>query len=161
MKFTWIIKMFAAASLGLTLCYGSGACSSATLHGNYAFTITGQIIAPAPAAGLVSGVARTYFDGGGNLQQVDHVVHSGVPPQEDWRPGVGTYFINPDCTGWMTILPQPTIAADNGPELKLHIVVTENGRKIQTVVSNSPNTPPFAANITSSAVRIESLPHWR
>ncbi len=159
MKFKWMIKMFAAASLALSFCYGNDACSNATLHGNYAFTITGQITAPAPAVGPVSGVAKTYFDGRGNLQQIDHVVHNGIPPQEDWRPGVGTYSINPDCTGWMTVLPEPTVAADNGPELKLYIVVTDDGRKIQTVVSNSPNTPPFAANITSSAVRIESFPN--
>ena len=161
MEFRDVIRMFAAASLGLTVCYANGACSNATLRGNYAFAITGQIIAPAPAAGLVSGVARTYFDGTGNLQQVDHVVHNGVPPQEDWRPGSGTYSINADCTGWMTITPQPTNPADNGAELKLYIVVTENGRKIQTVVSSSPSTPTFAANITSSAVRIESRPDWR
>jgi hypothetical protein len=129
-------------------------CSNRTLHGHYAFTITGQILAPAPAAGQVTGVAMTDFDGRGNLTQVDHAVHNGVPPQEDWRPGSGTYHVNPDCTGSMTITQMPTIPADASPELLLYIVVGDNGNEIRTVVSSSPTVPAFAAAITSTATRV-------
>jgi len=133
-------------------------CSNATLHGNYAFTITGQILAPAPAAGAVSGVALTHFDGDGNMTQVDHVVHNGVTPAETWRPGSGPYHINDDCTGWMTITSQPTVASDGGPVLQLYFVVGDNGNEIRTVVSGSPSSPPFSAVITSIGTKLYQFP---
>jgi hypothetical protein len=131
-------------------------CSNDMLHGKYAFTLTGQILAPALSAGPVSGVAETQFDGAGNLTQVDHVVHNGIVPAEDWRPAVGSYSINSDCTGWMTIHPEPTNPADGGPDLKLYIVVTRDADEIHTVVSGSPTAPPFASNITSVGIRSDS-----
>jgi hypothetical protein len=131
-------------------------CSNATLRGTYVFTLTGQILAPPPVAGSVSGVAQTDFDGKGNLTQLDHVVHNGAVPVEDWRPSIGTYSISPDCTGWMTLIPQPADPADASPELKLYIVVTRDGQLIRTVVSGSPTAPPFTANITSVGVRSTS-----
>ena len=147
---TWM--MAGAVSL-LVAVHAQAACSNSTLHGRYAFTITGQILAPAPAAGLVSGTAMTVFDGNGGLTQVDHVVKNGVAPQEDWRPATGSYGINPDCTGWMTITAHPTQPADASPELKLYIVVTRDGSQVDTVVSGSPVAPAFAAQITSIGVR--------
>ena len=98
----------------------------------------------------------TTFDGWGGLTQVDHVVHNGVPPVEAWRPAVGTYSINANCTGWMTIVPQPSNPADGSPELKLNIVVAESGSIIHTVVSDAPLLPAFSANIVSTGNRIES-----
>jgi hypothetical protein len=130
-------------------------CSNSTLNGNYAFQITGQILAPAPAAGPVSGVALTLFDGNGNLTQVDNVVHNGVAPIEDWRPATGTYSVNPNCTGTFTFTPQPTNPQDASPALTLHFVVTRDGAQIRTTVTGSPTTPPFMAAITSVGVRMD------
>jgi len=149
----------AAAILALALAFQANAqvnngCSNATLRGAYAFHITGQILAPAPAAGPVSGVALTTFDGQGNLTQVDHVVHNGVVPVEDWRPATGTYTVNSDCTGTFTFTPAPTNPADAGPALKVHFVLTNGAAQILTAVSGSPNTPPFTASIVSTGVRL-------
>jgi hypothetical protein len=129
-------------------------CSNQTLRGDYAFTLTGQILAPAPAAGPVAGVAWTHFDGNGNMNQVDHVLHNGVAPIEDWRPGVGPYQVNSDCTGYFTINPMPTNPADAGPVLQLFFVLANDGHEIRTVVSNSPSTPAFTVEITSIGTRI-------
>lgn len=52
-------------------------CSLATLHGDYGFTISGQITG-GPAPGPVNGVALTTFDGHGGLIQTDFVVKSGA-----------------------------------------------------------------------------------
>jgi hypothetical protein len=146
------------AFTGLALAQTAGAeslsCSDATLSGSYAFQITGEILAPAPAAGPVSGVTLTVFDGAGKLTQVDNVVHNGVVPVEDWRPAAGTYAVNPNCTGTFTFTPQPTVPEDDSPALTLHFVVTPDGTTIRTTVTGSPTTPPFAANITSIGVRI-------
>src|ERR1700689_1021217 len=129
-------------------------CVNATLHGIYAFHITGQILAPAAVAGPVSGVALTTFDGFGNLTQIDNIVHNGVVPAEDWRPASGSYTVNSDCTGTFTFTPAPTNPADAGPALKVHFVLTNFGAEILTVVTGSPSSPPFAANIVSTGTRL-------
>jgi hypothetical protein len=73
-------------------------CSNSNLSGDYSIRITGALMA-GPAAGPVNGVNLTHFDGAGNLTSVDHVIINGVVPVVDWRPGVGTYSVNPNCTG--------------------------------------------------------------
>jgi hypothetical protein len=151
------VSAAALVTLALTSpAYGqaNNGCANATLHGVYAFHLTGQILAPAAVAGPVSGVALTTFDGLGNLTQIDNVVHNGVVPVEDWRPAVGSYTVNSDCTGTFTFTPMPTNAADAGPALKVHFVLTNSGAKIVTVVTGSPNTPPFVASIVSTGDRL-------
>ena len=129
-------------------------CSIINLRGSYAFHITGQILAPAAVAGPVSGVALTTFDGQGNLTQVDHLIHNGVVPVEEWRPATGTYTVNSDCTGTFTFTPMPTNPADAGPALKVDFVLTNGAAQILTAASGSPNTPPFTANIVSTGTRL-------
>lgn len=100
-------------------------CSDVTLRGDYSFTVSGQILNVGP----VNGVAETHFDGMGYVEQVDFVVHNGtVPP--GWRPGQGTYSVNPDCTGHATITPK------TGAVINLEFVVLKNGCEIRTVVSD-------------------------
>ena len=151
-----------ASKLALMVCALAGAaypqanngCSNITLYGTFVFTITGQILAPAPAAGPVSGVAMATFDGIGNLTQVDHVTHNGQTPVEDWRPATGTYTVNADCTGVFTFTPQPTNPADNSPALKVYFIIGKSGEEIRAVVSGSTNTPPFVASIISTGTRL-------
>jgi len=80
------------------------------------------------------------FDGAGNLTQVDHVVHNGVTPVEDWRPATGTYQVNSDCTGTFSFFPMPTVTADNSPAIKVYFVICKGATQINAVVSGSPNT---------------------
>lgn len=149
-----VALVFAASALLAAHQPAKAQCSDATLHGRFAFTITGQIVSPAPAAGPVSGVAMTDFDGQGNFTQVDHVLHNAQPPQEEWRPGSGPYHVNSDCTGYMIITPQPTVPADASPELRLEIVVGNGGNEIRTAVSGSPSVPPFTSTIISIGTRV-------
>jgi len=149
-----IAATFFLGALAATASAQTPACSNATLTGTYAFTITGQILAPAAAVGPVAGVALTTFDGGGNLTQVDHVVHNGVAPVEDWRPATGTYSVNSDCTGTFSFFPAPTVAADSSPAIKVFFVIAKGGAEIRTAVTGSPNTPPFMASLTSTGVRV-------
>jgi hypothetical protein len=102
-------------------------CSDRTLRGDYAFAIDGTIFTPASSL-LLRGVAMTHFDGHGNLSQVDFVTLNGVAGGPDWRPGTGTYEINPDCTGKAQILPV------GAPPLNLRLVVGDRGRQLWTVV---------------------------
>jgi hypothetical protein len=94
-------------------------CSNLTIKGTYAFTVHGQILT-LNAALIVNGIAKTTFDGTGNLTQVDAVEVNGNIA-EVWRPGTGTYTLNPDCTGTMTISNR-----DQAP-LHLAILVSHSG----------------------------------
>ena len=103
-----------------------GRCSNRTLVGSYGFTITGTIVGPGFE---VRGVVMQKYDGNGNFTQVDHIVTSGLPPQTEWRPGSGTYSVNPDCTGSaLLVLP-------NAPSVSINFVIDSEGREIRQVVN--------------------------
>jgi hypothetical protein len=104
-------------------------CSDRTLRGNYGFSIDGTIFAGTPNAVLLRGVAMTHFDGQGNLSQVDFATRNGAPLTADWRPAVGSYAINADCTGTAQIIP-----GDGSPALNLRLVVIDRGREVRTIV---------------------------
>jgi hypothetical protein len=120
----------------------ASSCSNSTIKGAYAFTVHGQILpGPGVPALIVDGIAKTTFDGYGGLTQVDAVaINGGVAP--GWRPGNGSYSVNPDCSGTMTIL------NENMPPLNLQIVIGLSGQTIHTVVID----PGFA--VTSDAERV-------
>jgi hypothetical protein len=115
-------------------------CSDSTIKGTYAFTIHGQILTPGGPL-LVDGIARTTFDGNGELTQVSAVAINGNIPLI-WSPSTGTYTVNSDCTGTMTLI------STGQPTLQLAILVSHSGNHIHTVVTN----PGFAS--TSDAERV-------
>ena len=104
-------------------------CSNRTLRGDYGFSIDGTVLAGTPNAFLLRGVAMTHFDGHGNLNQVDFTTRNGVPTASDWRPAVGAYEVNADCTGTAQIIP-----ADGSPAVNLRLVVVDRGREVRTIV---------------------------
>ena len=115
-------------------------CSNLTIKGSYAFTVHGQILTPGGPL-LVDGIAKTTFDGYGNLTQVDAVSVSGNLA-EVWRPGTGAYTLNADCTGTMTVFNQ------DQPALHLAILVSHSGDLIHTVVIDP------GVSVTSDAERV-------
>jgi hypothetical protein len=122
-------------------------CDAATLRGEYGFSISGS--RPSPGNGPIEqiiGVALTIFDGGGNLSQTDniHGSISGYPSSAVDRPGTGSYTLNEDCTGTMTLSNKGVPVT-----LTLHIVVVNNGEEIRTVV-----TEPATVMVTSNGVRV-------
>jgi len=102
---------------------------NATIRGTYAFTIHGTIFLPNGATLLIDGIAKTTFDGNGNLTQVDAVADNGNLTL-GWRPGTGTYSVNPDCTGTQTIVIAGT------PDLHLQFIVAQSGNTIHQVVTD-------------------------
>jgi len=120
-------------------------CSVATLNGTYAAVISGQITTPTgPVA--ISGVSMGQYDGQGHTSGIDHIVRGGTQPPTGWRPSIGTYTVNPDCTGTAH-----GTYEDGSPPLDLHFVIAKFGATIFFVVS-SPTT-----NITAQAVKVEQL----
>jgi hypothetical protein len=127
-------------------------CSNATLHGDYAFTVSGQIFVHGPNGTTITiqrdGIAMTHFDGAGNLSQVDYVLSSpnaapppGPPPTDSvtgfHNEEKGTYKVYSDCTGTFTIrnpdFEGTTVA---GAVITVKFVLSNGGRSIHTVVTS-------------------------
>ena len=139
-------------------------CTNATLTGDYAFTISGQIFVPNGPVIQREGIAMTHFDGAGNLSQVDLVLSSPnavAPPgfalPTDSVTGFhtqekGTYTIYSDCTGTFTInFPPATSSVGNisGAIIVAKFVLSNGGRLIHTIVTSL--TPPRRAGTSPSA----------
>jgi hypothetical protein len=140
-------------------------CSNATLLGDYAFRVSGEIFIPGTNTIAVyrDGVAMTHFNGMGGLTQEDWLVGNGVsdgPPTPGFHDNeTGTYAVNADCTGHGTInFPIPP-GGTSGAVINLKFVLGESGRVIHTIVTSlrPPNTPPgttVPANIHSDAEKL-------
>ena len=103
------------------------ACDNSTIRGSYAFTIHGTIFLPNGATILIDGIALQFFDGKGNFKQVDAVADNGVL-MPGWRPGSGSYSVNPDCTGTQTL------SVPGMGDLHLQMIVAQGGNTIHQVV---------------------------
>jgi hypothetical protein len=137
----FLLTLVLAASSTLTA--HASACSNSTIQGSYAFTIHGTVFLPDGSTLLIDGLAKTTFDGDGNITQLDAVAANGnVPP--GWRPSAGTYSVNPDCTGTFTV--------SNGGQPPIHaqMIVAQSGNTIHAMVID----PGFAT--TSDAERIRT-----
>jgi len=132
-------------------------CTNSTLRGNYAFTVSGQILNSDGTTTTRRGVALTYFDGSGNLTQTDYVTTltpgrtppGGIDTAPVFRTNeTGTYSINADCTGSAEIdfPPHP-----GGAVIKLIFVLGNHGQTIHTVVSSL--TPPGAPGPVPVSIR--------
>lgn len=152
-----------ATSVARAQADGDG-CSDATLTGSYAFRVSGQLWLNG-AVILREGVAMTSFDGQGSLTQADFVMANGVPLSGPTDPvtgfhidETGTYHVNSDCTGNAEIdFPAPP--GSTGAVIKLMFVLSDQGRKIHTIVSElipPGSTQPVAVSIHSDAEKLIS-----
>jgi hypothetical protein len=159
-------------------------CSNATLHGDYAFRISGEIFVPnisttppTPTTVVMAyrdGVAMTHFDGQGNLSQEDFLMGNGLPPSQQVPPPdpkyvdpvngfstgeTGTYEVHPDCTGSATIKFPPPLGMESGNVITLMFVIANGGRTLHTVVSSLTlfNGHKVFANIHSDAEKVQPL----
>ncbi len=139
----WVVGMVAVATVATAYAAqviypgGSaeaGGCGNSSLSGAYGFSISGAAIDPASGSmEEIIGVAMTRFDGRGSLTQVDNI-HGSLSGAVTDRPGSGTYQVNPDCSGTMTLnvpgIPVP---------IELRIVVVDQGHEVRTAVMGGPN----------------------
>jgi len=124
---TPLLLSILALAASSTLTARASACSNSTIRGTYAFTIHGMIFLPNGSTLLIDGIAKETFDGQGNETQVDAVATNGVLTP-GWRPGAGSYSVNPDCTGTQTI------TVPGMPDLHVQFIVAQGGRTIHQVV---------------------------
>jgi hypothetical protein len=111
MKHSTIAKTFTvAAVVALALGITSTAeaddkgCSNASLQGSYGYTSTGTITAPPDIAGPIAEVGTQVFDGRGNTTATAMLSSNGTLFPLTIT---GTYKVNPDCTGTLTLQVSP------------------------------------------------------
>lgn len=142
-------------------------CTNATLHGDYGFTVSGQILIPGAPPVERDGVAMTHFTGQGRLTQVDFLMSNGLPtagpsdPLTGFHTGeTGWYKVFPDCTGMAEIdFPTPA-GGTSGAVIDLMFVLSNHGNTIHTIVSRlvPPNsTTAVPASIHSDAEKLGSV----
>jgi hypothetical protein len=136
-----VLSATAAALLALSgVAHADGACSTGSLRGAYGFSAHGQLIGLLDSTGgvhafvtqpLLNDVALVTFDGAGGFDRVDTGTINGAPKggTADFTGSQkGTYTLNSDCTGTMTI------RYDSGVVLLLEMVVTDDARLIKAVI---------------------------
>ncbi len=135
----FVLTLALAASS--TLAAHAGACTNSTIRGTYASTIHATIFLPDGSTLLIDGLVKQTFDGNGNFTQVDAVAANGnLTP--GWRPGSGTYSVNPDCTGTQTIM------IPGNPDLHTQFIVSQSGNMIRGMVID----PGFASTAEGERV---------
>jgi hypothetical protein len=155
----------------LTLCGTASAwenrgCSDATLHGDYAFSVSGEIFLPTGSSILRQGVALTHFDGAGGLTQLDMVLSSpnatvvpGAPVDSETGfhdQETGTYTVYADCTGTFSVQFPPNVSSAGtvpGAKLTALFVLSNHGLDMDTIVTSI--TPPGAPGPVPALIHSE------
>ena len=108
-------------------------CSVASLHGGFGFTSSGTLNAlPPPSAGPFGEIGRQTFDGHGNTDGTATLTANGNLRRVTWQ---GTYVVNPDCTGFMTLFVSPL-----GATVNLDFVIDDNGAELRAIATGPTGT---------------------
>jgi hypothetical protein len=105
-------------------------CTVATLKGSYGYTVTGAL-AGGPTPGPFAAVGRFTFDGAGNFQNVRTISRNGAISLR--VQGIGTYTVEPDCTGLVTFTDGGVVT------LGTDLVIDGDGDEIR-MIATSPGT---------------------
>jgi len=104
-------------------------CSLASLRGSFGFTSSGALVAaPAPLAGPFGEIGRQTFDGMGNTDGAATLSANGNIRNVTVQ---GTYVVNSDCTGSMTLSVAPF-----GSTVPLDFVIDDDGAELRAIVSS-------------------------
>jgi len=105
-------------------------CSDASLRGSFGFTSTGTLLAlPAPFAGPFGEIGRQTFDGRGTTDGTATLSSNGNIRRVTFD---GTYEVNPDCTGSMTLFVLPF-----GSTVNLDFVIDDDGAELRAIVTGA------------------------
>ena len=105
-------------------------CSTASLHGSFGFTSTGTLLALPPGfAGAFGEIGRQTFDGRGNTDATATLSANGHVNHVTFE---GTYDVNADCTGSMTLFVSPL-----GVTVPLDFVIDDNGTELRAITTGN------------------------
>jgi hypothetical protein len=107
-------------------------CSKASVHGIFGYSSTGTLLdsyVPAPYAGPFGEVGRQAFDGRGNTSATATTSSNGniAPVTIE-----GTYTVNADCTGSMTLNVSPF-----GSTVHADFVIDDEGAELRAIGTDS------------------------
>jgi hypothetical protein len=110
-------------------------CSTAKLRGSFGYTGTGTLTLdylPPPLSGPFAEVGRQTFDGNGNTEASATLSANGNIFTVTIE---GTYAVNPDCTGPMTL----TVSFPDGSQAPVHaaFVIDDDGAELRAIVTDS------------------------
>ena len=132
--FLRVLVVAAAFGLGLmprAHADGNRQCSNATLQGAFGYTATGTLVPPItpPVAGPFGEVGRQTFDGKGNTAGSATLNANGSSAAITVT---GTYTVNPDCTGTMTLNVAPI-----GIVTQSYLVIDNDGKQIRVISTDA------------------------
>ena len=105
-------------------------CSDASLRGSFGFTSIGTLLAlPAPLAGPFTEIGRQTFDGRGTTDGAATLSANGNIRNVTFD---GTYAVNPDCTGSMSLFVLPI-----GSTVNLDFVIDDDGAELRAIVTGA------------------------
>ena len=105
-------------------------CSNASLEGSFGFTSTGTVLAsPPPFAGPFAEIGRQTFDGRGNTEATATLSANGNIVRVTVQ---GTYVVNPDCTGSMTLY-----VFELGSSFNADFVIDDDGAELRAIVTET------------------------
>jgi len=148
----WLMAAI-ALMLGGNALAQDNACYEWTFSGDYGFTVNGTInplgLAGGPAPAIyIAGVQMIHADGEGNLKDIEAIIIDGVPlvnkPPSYFSEHIGTYTVNPDCTG-LAFLTNVPFGGVNF--ITLSFVIDQQGRQIRML-----GVPPFDSGGTPRTV---------
>jgi len=124
-SFTMAAVTALALSVAPTAKADDKGCSNASLQGTYAYTSTGFITAPPAMAGPFAETGAQTFDGKGATTATAALSQNGliVPVTI-----IGTYTINPDCTGTLTLQVSP-----GNITVHIFLVINDSGNGFQAI----------------------------
>jgi hypothetical protein len=128
--FVVVVAVFVLGILSHTQARERRECSAASLQGGFGFLSNGNLNAlPAPLAGPFVEVGRQTFDGKGNTDGTATASANGNLRHFTLQ---GTYVVNPDCTGSMTLLVSPL-----GATVPLDFVINDNGKEFLAITTGA------------------------
>ena len=105
-------------------------CSNASLQGSFGFTNTGTNLAlPPPLAGPIAQIGRQTFDGRGNTDAATTLSANGNIVRATAQ---GTYVVNPDCTGSLTLFVSPF-----GVTVQTDFVIDDDGAELRAIITDA------------------------
>jgi hypothetical protein len=127
------------------------ACSNATVRGAWGYTETGSVITPTGVVVAAAAVGRYEFDNVGGFEGEQYSSAGGAVGRDTKQ---GTYIINPDCTGTLTLT-----AFRDGVAQRLSVwtfVLVDNGRELRGIMASMtlPNGIPLSPIMTMTARKV-------
>jgi hypothetical protein len=123
---TSLLLLTLALAASSTLTAHASGCTLRTMKGSWVQNLQGLIFLPDGTRLVLTGVSKTTYDGLGNSTVLDASGVNGNVPS-GWRTGVGTYTVNPDCTG------TETISFPGQADIHAQFALAQSGNKLHYV----------------------------